>query len=144
MPKMTTSRCYWVDWICLFDEQPTERDVKQKYFKMKKYLENYLNDLFKKSTKSKGSSSQLQEDWEEWDVAKLRWIRASPPVPGKQKQEQSPKNWIKLLKMEWDQMNDKPRVYNFKAYFETNRLRYTGDRKGTLTPPTPPTPPGTL
>lgn len=144
MTTMTTNRCYWVDWICLFDKQPTPKAIQQKYSRMKKYIEGYLKDLPTiKDTKE--VPPPLLEYQEEWDAVKLKWCRKSPSSKSVASNKSSTAaDWIKLLKMEWDQMSDKPRVYNFKAYFESDKKRYTGNTKGTMTPPAPPTPPGQL
>ncbi|HEX5026764.1 MAG TPA: hypothetical protein VFV68_15900 [Agriterribacter sp.] len=149
MTIMTTSRCYWVDWICLFDKQPTPKDIQQKYSRMKEYIEGYLKNLSQKQAKGPvGTSSSPGQTWEEWDRKKLKWCPIPPPAAtkGMQNLPKTGKDWIALLHMEWDQMNDAPRVYNFKAYFEAHKSkkRYTGDTKGSMTPPAPPTPPGQL
>lgn len=141
MATMNTTRSYWVDWICTFDKQPSASDIKKKHAKMEKYIVGYLNDLTKKSLKdTKGSSATLDEKWEAWDSVKLRWRPSvsAQKTPG----ITDSKYWIQMLKIEWDQINSKPLVYNCKAYFENKYRRYTGEQKGSMTPPKPPDPPG--
>lgn len=141
MATMNTTRSYWVDWICTFDKQPTASDIKKKHTQMKKYIVGYLNDLPKQSIKNtKNNSAPLDEKWEEWDTAILKWV----PSDSAPKGLKDSNYWIQTLKIEWDQINSKPLVYNCKAYFEDKSWRYTGERKGSMTPPKPPDPPGSM
>jgi hypothetical protein len=144
MATMTTTRSYWVDWICVFDKQPSVTELKSNQAKIIQYLKNYLNGLTKKSPKgSTGASNTVfNEVLLEWDAKKLIW----GPLKSKIKNQGnimlgSKNNWIKMLRWEWDQISSKPLVFNFKAYFEGNGIRYT-DVRGTMTPPPPPPPSG--
>ena len=142
MSIMNTTRSYWVDWICTFDNQPKAWDIKKIHAQMKKYIIDYLNDLPKISLKNtKNKSAPLDEKWEEWNTAELKWL----PCEKKKKKTGGDSNyWIQTLKIEWDQISFKPLIYNCKAYFEDKNKRYTGEQKGSMTPPKPPDPPGSL
>lgn len=143
MAIMKTTRSYWVDWICTFDKQPGTWDIKKKHTKMKKYIVGYLKDLPKAvPVNTKDVNATLDEKWETWDPVSLRW---NPSVSSKKSQATGgPEYWIQLLKIEWDRISLNPLVYNCKAYFENKSTRYTGEQKGTMTPPQPPPPPGSM
>jgi len=142
---MITTRSYWVDWICVFNRQPSPTDLKNHQANLIQYLKKYLDGLSKKAAKgiSAVHVSVFNEKLEQWYPAELTW---GPPA-SKLKNTGSillgAKNkWVNILKWEWDQVSSKPLVFNFKAYFETNGKRYTAETKGSMTPPPPPPPPG--
>ena len=151
---MYTNRCYWVDWICVFNQKPSAKDLGSFMKKMKLYLENYLKGLRSKATKGIGgvNTTVFAEEVKLWNRSKLTWETPSTPEAIKKtrdiltKREQIGKNkWIDMLKWEWDQLSSEQElVFNFKAYFENNSKRYTLETKGTMTPPPPPPPPGAV
>jgi hypothetical protein len=137
MAKMTTKRCYWVDWICTFDKSPTKAELKAQESRMKRYLKNYLAP-FSSTLDKKGkatSATAVSEELLKWNEKKLTWeLFLGNPKTLKI-------NWAEVLKPEWDQLSMDPRVFNFKAFFEVKDIRYT-DIRGSMTPPPPPPPPG--
>jgi len=142
MARMITTRGYWVDWICAFDKTPSSNDIKKGQNKVTGYVQKYLENITAKS-KSPEIKTVFDEKIEEWNNIKLMW----GPIYSKGAKRRSVKkgvstNWKNALKWEWDRISSKPVVFNFKAYFEIKAKRYTGELKGTMTPPPPPPPPG--
>lgn len=162
MAKMYTTRGYWVDWICVFDQQPSASEIKRK----EKFLLDYIKNYLSKQAQKKGAN-----DFEIWDNARLEWIPISesliqqilgkkgggktikgtsgfPDIEPEQQEKiidhikKGPINWIKILKWEMTQVCSRQMIFNFKAYFEDDALRYTADTKGSMTPPPPPPPAG--
>jgi hypothetical protein len=143
MAKMTTKRCYWVDWICTFDVTPTPATLKKNKAGLELYLITYLKTLSTKSNKKSKAIFETVFDEKplEWDQFKRTWgpLRSKSIPSGTMLGTKI--NWISALKWEWDQLNMDPLVFNFKAYFQNKGIRFT-DIRGSMTPPPPPPPPG--
>jgi len=152
--KMFTNRCYWVDWICVFNQLPSATELKSIQPKMKLYLQQYLKGLTSKTIKGIGgvNTTVFDEKMAQWYPLKLKWGPLSKPKTQKKtaniltKKKPIERNrWIDTLTCEWDQVSSKEElVFNFKAYFDNNGNRYTAETKGSMTPPPPPPPPGTV
>jgi hypothetical protein len=163
MPKMYTTRGYWVDWICVFDKQPSAQEINRKETFLVNYLKSYLSKVAKTMSKGRG--------FEIWDQVKLEWVPMQPNLinriagvkgvrttitgvsgfPPVEVEEQlkivdqlkkPTPNWKNILDWDFEIVCTRQMVYHFKAWFEGNDIRYTSETKGTMTPPPPPPPPG--
>jgi hypothetical protein len=43
--RLAAKRKYWIEWECLFDKFPTAKQLESLHEELKKYIENYLNQL---------------------------------------------------------------------------------------------------
>ena len=152
--KMATSRSYWVQWICVFDQTPSQSILAEKKKKMTKYLQVYLKDLI--NSKLNGPGKAGPEETVTWDDKNLRWVPASnenmnlQKGPKKKATINYSKPWGKWLKEEWNYLlQEKGAMFTYAAYFnndKNNRLSNAVDSggKGTMNPPPPPPPPEEL
>ena len=144
MVKMTTTRGYWVDWICVFDKQPLPKELKTMQDKMERYLKAYLTALANKPAYGTTGIFGTVSDGklEVWNSKTCKLDSLDLNIKNKGNiQSGVIIDWKKVLHPQWVQISFKPFVFNFKAYFEDNGMRYNNGR-GTLTPPPPPPPPG--
>jgi hypothetical protein len=45
-------RKYWIEWHCLFEKHPSEKQLEEAKAQLRRYIQNYLEEYFSKKTKS--------------------------------------------------------------------------------------------
>jgi len=149
---MSTTRTYWIQWTCVFQDPPDNATLMEKQKLLRKYVLTYLSDL--KKSKLKGFAKAGPNETYIWNEKELKWSVAgdgknvgSKALGGSKANIKWDEPWKDYLHEEWSQVNiSNVNVYSYRAYFiNAKALRIASnptDGKGTMNPPPPPPPPG--